>query len=904
MLLVGPPRSGKTKQILDALERSIRADRSDEVQLLVPTASMKHHLLNLLARRGLMVPSRTVSTMTELVQGVTPDVAEAASAAQDRLLKEAVLQAGKGGLSDRAESRGLRDRLSALIRECWAAGADSFQIDAVARTRSQRAFAEVFLEFEELLRRSGLAHRNQRIAMAASRIREGGCAIATSVYVDGFDTLSRQQEELLEALAEQAEEILVAMPAGLRRYPLQGLPSESLPPPADEGPAVEALVAASPRAEVVEIARRILASGRPLREHGIILRSPEQYADLIREVFETLRIPYRLWQRLPLAQHGVARHLLGWLRVIERGFPGEEALEALSSPLTPSGSAAESDRLDFAARERLPNAGLDFLARAASGTDGPRNFLKGLQRYGKWPESRLEGRRWRGECLVLAERVQALPAPTQVASFRRTRDWRGAILARNALLNAIQDTAALPGCEDERRLSLAEFTDALEEVLRAASVAEPGQPHNVVHVLPILESRQWSIPVTFVCGLAEGWFPRHFAQDHLFDDEDRRQLAARGIALRTTGDRARDEEFLFRVATTRASDRLVLSFPRHDGAGKPVLRSRLLDNALEATETAQARVGDRETASLAPLAEALPADLRKAVAEQNRGFSVSGITNYRQCPYLYFSGNTLRLQSRPPRPERRLDAAALGGVVHEALLRWNRESRNIGTLLDETFRAALERLHLPDSIRTEQLRLALRDDLLRFAHEQGASMAVYDKSRAFYESDREYRIEDFESRPAVRCRIDRYEMDELRRCFVTDYKYAKPNRVRALLRQHLQGEQLQLMIYLAALEQGLRCEPAGMALCGLKGETSFVGAAVGGAAGLEPLAEEQMQQLLDLARSEAAGAVGAILGGAIAVRPRDRGFCERLCDFGSVCRVSWPAAGPSERSDGDSAPCS
>ena len=52
MLLIGPPRCGKTTRVLKLLARAVRADRSDEVQLLVPTASMKHHLLNLLARRG------------------------------------------------------------------------------------------------------------------------------------------------------------------------------------------------------------------------------------------------------------------------------------------------------------------------------------------------------------------------------------------------------------------------------------------------------------------------------------------------------------------------------------------------------------------------------------------------------------------------------------------------------------------------------------------------------------------------------------------------------------------------------------------------------------------------------------------------------------------------------------
>lgn len=111
-----------------------------------------------------------------------------------------------------------------------------------------------------------------------------------------------------------------------------------------------------------------------------------------------------------------------------------------------------------------------------------------------------------------------------------------------------------------------------------------------------------------------------------------------------------------------------------------------------------------------------------------------------------------------------------------------------------------------------------------------------------------------------------------------------------MLREHLEGDRLQLLLYLAALEQELRCKPAGMALCGLRGATSYFGVSVDGAGGLPAVTGEELRALIDQARAEAAGAVGGVLQGLIAVQPRDTDFCDRICDFRSVCRVQWPGA--------------
>ncbi len=897
MLLIGPPGSGKTTLLLHSVERAVRAHRSAEVQLLVPTTSMKNHLLDVLARRGLMVPSQVVKTMSEFVREATPHLREATRAIEERLLRGAIERAAPRDLGSTAGSVGMRKHIASLIREFWAAGADNLQLESLTRNPRQRAFQEVFRAYEESLAASGFVHLNQRIAHAAAGIRRSGLDSIKTVFIDGFDRFTTQQVELLRALEEQAEEILIAMPDELARYPLKQVGAQHLPGPESSSCEAETVCAASPRAEVLEIARSILASGRPFHEHGIVLRSPEHYEPILREVFETLQIPYRVWARDTLGDHGVVRHCVQWLRAIEGQFPAELTLEALTSPLSPVGNTPQADAFDFEVRERLPNEGLEFLRRCARRSPTVSEFLGRLQPQEIWRRQRCSADHWSQECLKLQAQLQRLPVPAEGGSFQRACHWRAAIRVRQALRKAIEDTAALPEFKADRHISLGTFTDALEDVVRCTALSLWDNRYEVVHVLPVLEARQWSLPIVFVCGLAEGWFPRHFSRDSVFDDEDRRHLGSRGLDLRTSMDRTRDERFLFRVATTRARERMVLSFPLHDHLGKPLLKSSLLEHSTEPRRAPRSRLGDPLGSTAAPRVGVLPADLRGAVADLNAAFSVSGITNFRQCPYLYFANNSLRLRGRPALPDQRLDNARLGTIVHEALYRWNRTHEPIAAVLDRVFEATLGKLNVRESFRTEQLRRAMRADLERFAGARATLEPVLQSARSYFENERQYHLSELGSMRAIHCRIDRYDVDDQQRCFVTDYKYARKPRIKEMLAEHLRGEQLQLMLYLAALEQELQCEPAGMLLCGLRGETSLEGVTAVPTDGLQDIAPESLQSLLETARAGAAQAVSEVLQGSIAVEPMDREYCSRFCDYGSVCRIRWA------ESDNPKGPC-
>lgn len=905
MLLIGPPGSGKSTRILGIVEAAVRAGRSDEVRLLVPTASMRNHVVSTLAKRSLLVPHRVVETLSEYVSTVTPELKQAGPAVADRLLRAALREEAPQAFGAAAASVGLRGRIAGLIDEFWAAGCDNLQAEAAVRmgTDRQRAFLAVFRAHEEALEAEGLVHRNQRINRAAAAVRRNGLGPVRQVLLDGFDRFTKPQAELIGALAEQAEEILIAMPDQLPQTLPDSFGVEHLPARPGRAAHTETVEALSPRHEIEEVARRILQGGRPFRDHGVVLRSLDAYEAPLRAAFGALDIPFRIWGSARLLDHGVAQHFLRWLRLIARRFPGEAALEALCSPLTPAGPAGQKDAFDFAVREILPGAGLEFLQRRAAGQPAVGGFLAGLEEASGWHRRRFGARRWARECRALLPLVQALPVPVDGGSFRRTLEWRTAVRARRGLAEALGEVPALPEYGGHRRISLGEFADALEDVLRFKSLSERDDRFDVVHVLPVHEARQWSLPVTFVCGLADGWFPRQVSEEGLFGDDDRQLLKGRGIDLRLSAERAEEERFLYRVATTRATELLVRSYPLHDALGRPQVRSPFLDAEEKAEEAPGVRLEDREGAGPAVEIEELDASLREEVEASNQDFTVSGIDDFRQCPHLYFSRHTLALQGRPPLPERRLDAAQIGTIVHKALDVWSREGTPIGTALDETFRAKLAALHLDETFRSEQLRIGLRADLERFASERGARMGLFGGASSSFEVKRELRLHEVEGGPTVHCRIDRCDFDDQRRCVVTDYKYAGPQRVKDLLAGHLEGERVQLPLYLASLQQQLRCEPAGMALCGLRGETCIQGVAVDGAGGLDPVSGADLKSLVAEGRAAAAAAVSDVLQGSIAVRPRDRKYCEQFCDYRNVCRIRWSAPADGEDAAGGGAEC-
>jgi ATP-dependent helicase/nuclease subunit B len=454
--------------------------------------------------------------------------------------------------------------------------------------------------------------------------------------------------------------------------------------------------------------------------------------------------------------------------------------------------------------------------------------------------------------------------------------WRSAAVALRDFNAAVDETEAV--FPKGVRIPFPDFQEELKVALRLTALRVPDHRRDVVHVMDVYEVRQWKLPVVFVCGLLEKQFPLYHAQDPLLPDEVRMLLG-----LRTTDERDAEERFLFDLATTRASETLVLSYPRFDQKGAETLRSFYLDRFLEAARNvtkAPARSARPEPLGARPPARRpliYDESLRQWLAKRFERVSVTALESFLQCPFQFFAGQALRLADPPVEPEERLDARVQGKIMHEVLREWLYSRGAIEPLLEAAFGEACRREQIPSGYRTESVRLELLRNLRRFIPQALATGAQPEKA----EQDVELQLED---NFTLTGRIDRIDTSPDGRALIIDYKNSAPDKIKALVKAHLEGRRIQGGVYMLALRQAGR-EVAGMLFAGLRGKTAWDGwSTLGG----KPSAPDELAAVMASARQAALDAIAKIRDGVIEPKPADPRLCQ-YCSFYDACRFESAA---------------
>jgi len=270
------------------------------------------------------------------------------------------------------------------------------------------------------------------------------------------------------------------------------------------------------------------------------------------------------------------------------------------------------------------------------------------------------------------------------------------------------------------------------------------------------------------------------------------------------------------------------------------------------------------------------ASLLQALAAKTARVSPTSLESYLQCAFQYFGRQTLKLQTRPPRPDQRLDFLLQGNIVHAVLARWWVDGGDISTVFAEEFKSALDEHRIPSAYHTERLRNAMLDDLLAFAADSQWPRGQF---RSRMEEKIHYTLaEDIE----IRGKIDRLDEAADGRSFVFDYKYSNAQNTR----KKLDDERLlQAPLYLMGAAEQFGVTPAGVFYVGLKGGAEYVGWSAAGELGSQPMPEDWFARTRERARR----AVEEIRGGRIEVKPADRDAC-RFCECRDVCRIDVPIA--------------
>lgn len=877
-LLVGPPGSGKSTAVLREARAFIEAGNGG-FRLVVPSSTMAEHLRNKLAREGLVVRPSTIITLSGLVTSLTPNLQEVSGEELALLVSECLNQGGTTLFPGHPGTPGLARTIASGIEDLSNSGCGPLQWAALGgmgvwRGKVLADFGKVWEQVEALLAERRLCLRASRIASAAAAVRDGAPGNSIRLLlVDGFFSFSRLEIELLRAL-DRHMDVAVTLPdwpgaAAVREVLERGrcrvVRFESCRP----DPVRSLVAAADPQREVEEVALRILeASSRGFvwRDIGVIVRSAGSYVPLLERVLARAGIPSRFYFGQPLAGSAVYRFCSDWVEAVLSGWEHRRTLAALRSAVHDAGRSAAAPALERLVIEALPGAGIDSLLSilegvALPGADQLKDLLARWASLPDWASQTATPAEWAQRLDSLGE-VLAAPSPDESGSLPRIQEALDASSAMRSLRETLDSAArALPG----EPLLLDSFWRNVAPILACVTVHARDTRRDVVHVMDVLEARQWELPVVFVCGLLEGDFPLRIPPDPLMGDDLRFTLQRQGFPVLTSADKDRQESFLCEFAQTRATAKLILSYPRFQLDGKPALRAFNLDGlGLQPAAARPLRIVAANPVTPAVTYALQDEEILAGIRERNAAMRPTWLEDFLQCPFRFFARRTIELRDRPAGPEERLTPAVTGEVMHAAIARWHKGGGNLVAILRGEWLRALARHRIPDSWRVDAQWLLLERSA-RFYELKGVADPGWTVENEVKISVQlgEFRLEGRADR------IDRHAGGGAR---VFEFKFVGATGLKRRKDKMEAGLTIQAPLYALALQnRGAHIDSYN--LVGLRGDTGIV----------EFSEPEAIAAGIELASRAATTAAFGITQGDIRVDPADENLCES-CSYQYACR--------------------
>jgi RecB family exonuclease len=882
LLLTGPAGSGKSFRVLERFRDALRLG-DPGVRLLTPTATMAQHLQHQMAREGFVFRPALIQTLSRFVDSFAAGYPQVSDPLFYLIVEEAARRANRAEFAQVVRLPGFCAALARTLEEFSSAGCDAARLEHTFSRISfdaplVEAFLAVYREADRELTRRGLAMRSQRLSSAAARIASDGLAGAHTILLDGFYALPDPELGVIEAICRHAD-VTVTVPTAKITEPTRerllamGFVEETCRREAAQ-PRIDVCEAPAIEREAEEIARRILeqySAGRAFREIGIIVRSPEIYEPILRATLDRFGIPARFYFDGDLAQHALVRFLAGTVDAMLGGWEHGETLAPVR--LAPG---VASDEFDFTVKEQMPASGLEALQRMAAERAKISELLQSFTRFDQWRTISLAPGQW--AIRLSAMREMFAPGWPEPSDYEAAAVWRSQAAVLGLFESAMDETArALP----DRAVTLAVFWRAAKSVLRLMPLRVDDRRRNVVHVLGAHEARQWRLSVVFVCGLVEKQFPKFHMQEPFFPEPARAQLKQAGIRLRTTADFEAEERFLFNSAVTRATETLMLSYPRFDARGQQNLRSIFLDGLPAVPSPWQAvrpRQALHRNGAFQPARITSP-DLIQALSLQHTVFKPTALESYLQCAFQFFGRYTVDLKPAPVPPEERLNFMVEGNIIHGVLAELARGRGRLEEIFEQVFRGICKEERIPAGYRMEACRERLLADLRNFLDDTQWPLDFHTQT--------EERFRYLLGGPVeIKGRIDRLDVAPDGRAFVIDYKYSRAENVKKRLgSDHF----LQPQLYMLAAERFFGVQAAGMFYCGLRGGVTWAGWSDDSPLPANPIPPDWLRQ----ATQTTLRVADEIRAGRVEPDPADPEQCAR-CDFRDVCRVETASAAVAE----------
>jgi ATP-dependent helicase/DNAse subunit B len=728
----GPPNSGRAGAIQARLEEAL--DR--EPVLVVPTADDADRFERELVSSGGVLLGASIQTFHRL----TDEIAAATGAPLRPLLSDAqrlavvrsvVRDADLRVLGASQRQPGFAPALERLIGELQAALIGPEELGRAAGELDggeyEAELAGLYAGYVE--RREGAARddaHSASIAVARSLRERPDAWASRPVFVYGFDDLTEEQLDLLDALGAAGEvtvavnyedndalaaraELLARLRDELGADRVEELPfdpsyttsatlrdldrrlfevGDTRVEP-DGGLALLECGGERGEAEAVggEIAR-LLADGVRADDVVVVLRRPDAHGGLYHQVLGDLGIPAAVEASVPLPNTAVGRGIVA----LGRCAAPDAAVDDLLAFLRARPGAKSQSMADQVER-RTRREGIRTVDEATEGWKGPQPDVTRI-REAREPAAWL--RELAGAARRLAEDPHREDEPVDLPGRPRNGEVPFEPLEARAAEAAASTLEELAGLEDLPGCRPPSHADALEALEDVRVPLWRGPTEGRVRVLSPYRVRAARARHLFLASLQDGEFPGPEVIDPLLGDERRRRLEIPALSRR---DPALEERYLFHACVARPTERLWLSWRSSDEEGHPAGRSPFVDDVLDLLapdpdeaegrlktvhgldqvvfdppDAPSARALARSLAAIGPRKDPeLPGPLRApavlaALAERNP-VGAGTLEKWIECPYRWFVDHELDPQRLDPQAE----ALTTGSIVHEVLERLYRD---------------------------------------------------------------------------------------------------------------------------------------------------------------------------------------------------------------------------------------
>jgi RecB family exonuclease len=599
-VISGPPGSGREGAILDRFEETLERDPL----LVVPTADDVDRLERFLCGRSAGGSlGGSVTTLPRLFEAVARSAGVPIGAPLSRMQRIWLARAAAAStrlrlLRRSAEREGFAPSLEDLLADLGAAGLDAAGFaEAVAVIEDapyEAELATLLAAYERLRDELGATDEHALAAKATAALRSDPDSWRSRpVLLYGFDDLSRQQIELVDALG-RACDVTIAItfelerPALAARAELRGILIDELgavaepplprrsgrpatlqhlernlfepdPPAIDPSDgSLQLIEGAGDRSEAELIGRRIaelIATGTDPDLIAVAVRSPDRQAPLLARVLSAQGLPVAPEARVPIAGTSTGAVVLGLLAIVAPAGTAAQVVSFLRGP-----ARADQRSVDWlerrVLRDRLRTA---TEALAAWKQNGGRDI---------WELDALSEAE--GHASALAGALTRVARDVAERPHRRT----GFVPSSGPAVE-LRAAAEIARALDESA-RLGPHAPAAGEIAELLShVRVPlwrGPTEGRVRILSPYRLRATRVDHLFVAGLTDGSFPARGGGDPLLAAESRGEL---GIAVRR--DPAEEERYLFYSCVSRPGSTLHLAYAASDESGAPIPRSPFVD---------------------------------------------------------------------------------------------------------------------------------------------------------------------------------------------------------------------------------------------------------------------------------------------------------------------------------------